>query len=215
MKELSTISAADKRRRTQIRTNLAFVCVRLRLIIPVVLLIFLTSSIAAAPNNASSCEAKLQHIQQNAAAAKPDPAPTVLTEDEINAYIAAGKVQLPKGVQKVRFSGAPNVVTTYARVDFDKLTEGRSMNPLMAALFTGVHDIVVVSDADAAGGVAHVVVQSVTLDGTQIPRMALEYLVDHFVKPKYPAAGLDSRFQLGYRIDTAQVGTHKLTVRQK
>ncbi len=169
----------------------------------------------SAANNAASCEAKLQHIRENAARQQPDPAPTVLTEDEINAYLAAGKVQLPKGVQKVRFSAAPNVVTTYMRVDFDKVTEGRAMNPLMAALFTGVHDIVVVSDAEAAGGIAHVVVQSVTLDGTQIPRVALEYLVDHYVKPKYPAAGLDSRFHLGYRIDSAQVGSHKLTVRQK
>ncbi len=168
-----------------------------------------------AANNAASCEAKLQHIRQNAARQPPDPAPSVLTEDEINAFIAAGKVQLPKGVQRVRFSGAPNMVTTYARVDFDKLTEGKSMNPLMAALFTGVHDIVVVSDADAAGGTAHVVVQSVTLDGTQIPRMALEYLVDHYVKPRYPAAGLDSHFRLDYRIDSAQVGTHRLTIRQR
>ena len=179
--------------------------------------IFVAADLATvlAADPAASCEAKLQHIQQNAARQQPDPKPTVLTEDEINAYLASGKVQLPKGVQKVRFSGAPNVVTTYARVDFDKLTEGRSMNPLMAALFTGVHDIVVVSDADAAGGVAHVVVQSVTLDGTQIPRVALEYLVDHYIKPKYPAAGLDSRFHVGYRIDSAQVGSHKLTVRQK
>ena len=169
----------------------------------------------SAANNAASCEAKLQHIRQNAAAPHPDPAPTVLTEDEINAYIAAGKVQLPRGVQSVRFSGAPNVVTANARVDFDKLTEGRSMNPLMAALFTGVHDIVVVADAKGAGGTDEVNVQSVTLDGTQIPRMALEYLIDHFVKPKYPSAGLDTRFRMGYRIDTAQVGTHKLTLRQK
>ena len=168
-----------------------------------------------AADNAASCEAKLQHIQQNAAKPHPDPAPTVLSESEINDYIAAGKVQLPKGVQSVRFSGMPNVITAKARVDFDKLTEGRSMNPLMAALFTGVHDIVVVADANGAGGMAHVNVQSVTLDGTQIPRVALEYLVDHYIKPKYPAAGLDSRFHMGYRIDSAEVGAHRLVVRQK
>ena len=172
--------------------------------------------LSAAPNDAASCEAKLQHIQRNAAAARPDPAPTVLTEAEINAYIAAGKVQLPKGVRSVRFSGAPNVVTSYARVDFDQLAQSkRASNPLLAALFTGVHDIVVVADARGTGGVGEVNVQSVTLDGTQIPRVALEYLIDHYVKPKYPAAGLDTRFRLAYRIDSAEVGAHKLTVRQK
>lgn len=166
-------------------------------------------------SNAASCEAKLQHIQENAARKAPDPAPTVLTEDEINDYLAAGKVQLPKGVQKVRFTGAPNVVTANARVDFDKLTEGKSVNPLLASLFTGVHDIVVVADANGVGGMGEVRVQSVTLDGTAIPRMALEYLVDHFVKPKYPEAGLDSRFRLPERIDSAEVGEHKLRLRQK
>ena len=171
--------------------------------------------VSAAPNHAASCEAKLQHIQQNAARPQPDPAPTVLTEDEINDYIAAGKVQLPRGVERVRFKGAPNVVTAYARVDFDKLTEGRrSMNPLLG-LFTGVHDIVVVADANGAGGEGKVLVQSVTLDGTAIPRVALQYLVDRYVKPKYPAAGLDSRFHMPCRIDSAVVGTHKLTLRQK
>ena len=115
----------------------------------------------------------------------------------------------------MRFSGAPDLVTANARVDFDKLTEGKKGNSLLMAFFTGVHDIVVVADAKGAGGTAQVNVQSVTLDGTQIPRLALEYLIDHFVKPKYPAAGLDTSFRMGYRIDSAQVGTHKLTVRQK
>lgn len=177
--------------------------------------IALGMALAAAANDAASCAAKLQHIRQNAAAARPSTAATVLSEDEINAYFASGRVQLPKGVQRVRFSGAPNVITSNARVDFDQLTEGKKGNPLLMALFTGVHDIVVVADANGAGGTAHVVVQSVTLDGTEIPRVALQYLVDHYVKPKYPAAGLDSRFQMPYRVDSAEVGPHKLTIRQK
>jgi len=169
----------------------------------------------SAEDKVASCEAKLQHIRQNAEADRPGSAPTVLTEEEINAYLASGKVQLPKGVKSVRFSGAPNVVTAHARVDFDKLTEGKKGNPFLMALFTGVHDIVTVADANGTGGTGVVHVQSVTLDGTPIPRMALEYLVDHYVKPKYPAAGMDSRFRMGYRIDSAEVGSHKLTIRQK
>lgn len=179
------------------------------------LLLFTSPIGVSAANHAASCESKLQHIQQNAAKSQPSPAPTVLTEDEINEYLAAGKVQLPKGVQSVRFQGAPNVITAHARVDFDRITEGKSMNPLMAALFTGVHDIVVVADAKGVRGTGEVHVQSVSLDGTAIPRMALEFLIDRFVKPKYPAAGLDSRFRLPYRIDSAEVGEHTLTLRQK
>ena len=166
-------------------------------------------------DNAIQCWRKLQYIQSNGSAQQPDPNPTTLKEDEVNAYIAAGKVQLPKGVQSVRFVGAPNVITTYARVDFDQITAGsHSMNPLLA-LFTGVHDIVAVADANGAGGTGVIHVQSVSLDGTNIPRAALQFFVDHYLKPKYPEVGLDTRFKMPYRIDSAEVGEHTLVLKQK
>ncbi len=164
---------------------------------------------------AVSFDQKLSHIERNGAVAQPDPTPTILYENEINTYFAQGRVQLPKGVQKVRFEGSPNVITAYARIDFDQMTEGqRSANPLLA-LFSGVHDVVTIADAHGAGGTGIIHVQSVTLDGLAIPRMALQFFVDHYVKPKHPEVGLDTRFRMPYRIDSAQVGEHKLTVIQK
>lgn len=168
-----------------------------------------------ASEKANRCARKFQYVQNNGAAKQPDPKPTVINEDEINAYFAQGGVQLPKGVQSVRFAGAPNVITAHARVDFDQLTAGsRSMNPLLA-LFTGVHDIVAVADANGVGGTAVIHVRSVSLDGTNIPRAALEFFIDRYVKPKHPEVGLDTRFQMPYRIDTAEVGEHTLTLKQK
>ncbi len=164
---------------------------------------------------ADQCARKFQYVQNNGAAKQPSTNPTVITEDEINAYLATGGVQLPKGVQSVRFSGAPNVITAHARVDFDQVTAGsRSMNPLLA-LFTGVHDIVAVADANGTGGTAVIHVRSVSLDGTNIPRAALEFFIDHHVKPKHPEVGLDTRFQMPDRIDRAEVGAHTLTLQQK
>ncbi len=175
-------------------------------------------SLGAGPGQnrrAADCEKKLQFIEKNGAAAHPSTAPTLLTEDEINAYLAAGKVQFPQGVKKVAFEGAPNQVTAHARVDFDEITAGkRSVNPLLS-LFTGVHDVDVVADANGTGGTGVVHVQSVALDGTNIPRIALEYFVDHYIKPKHPEIGLDTRFQMPYRIDRAEVGGHTLTIRQR
>ena len=174
--------------------------------------------LAAGPaqsRQAAECERKFQFIQKNGAAQHPSTAPTLLTEDEINAYLASGKVQLPQGVKKVTFEGSPNVITAHARVDFDEITAGkRSMNPLLS-LFTGVHDIDVVAEANGAGGTGVIHVQSVALDGTNIPRVALEYFVDHYIKPKHPEIGLDTRFQMPYRIDRAEVGGHSLTIRQR
>jgi hypothetical protein len=162
-----------------------------------------------------SMERKLQHIDSNADAATPDPTPTVLTEGEVNAYLASGAVRLPRGVQRVRLEGLPGVVNADARVDFDQITQGsRSMNPLLA-LFSGVHQVQVASHAHGERGVGHVHVDSVSIDGIEVPQIALQYFVDRYLKPKHPELGIDSRFQMPDRIDSAVVGRHQVTLVQR
>jgi hypothetical protein len=163
---------------------------------------------------AQPLQRKLDRIQQNGARPRPDPTPTVLTEDEVNAYLASGAVKLPTGVQQVRLQGTPGIINGTARVDFDKITEGRrSANPLLG-LFNGVHDVAATAHASGSGGQAEVHIDTVSLDGMEIPRMALEYFVNHYVKPKY-GVGLDSKFTMPSRIDTATVAEHQLTLVQK
>ncbi len=160
-------------------------------------------------------QSKLQHIEKNAGLAHPDRTPTEFSDGEINAYFAAGEVNLPAGVQSVTFEGQPGVVTASCRVDFDELKAGqRSANPLLS-LFSGIHDIVVVANAKGTGGRGVVEVQSVTLDEVEIPRFVLELFVEKFLQPKYPDIGLDSHFPLPQKIDTAVVGAQKLSVVQK
>ncbi len=162
-----------------------------------------------------SMDQKVQHIQQNAQRPQPDQTPTELTAAELNAYFSEGGVKLPHGLQSVKFSSKPAVVTANARVDFDALTAGRTnANPLLS-LFTGVHDVVVVAQASGAGGQGSVRVESMSIDGVNVPRAAMEYFVRHYVTPKYPGVGLDSRFRLPDRIDTAIVGSDRVTLTQK
>ncbi len=164
---------------------------------------------------ASRVQTKLQHIERNAELSHPDRTPTEFSDEEINAYFAAGDVALPAGVQSVTFQGQPGVVTASCRVDFDQVEAGlRSANPLLS-LFSGIHDVVVVAKARGTGGVGLVNVQSVSLDGVEIPRFVLELFVEKFLQPKYPDIGLDSRFQLPQRTDTATVGAGNLTIIQK
>lgn len=171
--------------------------------------------LSAANPAADSLQRKLDRIQSNGALAHPRPLTTVMTEQEINAYVASGRVQLPKGVQSVRFSGQPGVIDSWARVDFDQLTAGqRSANPLLS-MFSGVHDVAVTAHGSGAAGVGNVHIDSVALDGVQIPDFALQMFVNHYIKPKHPNLGIDNRFQLPDRIDTAVVGNHELTVTQK
>lgn len=166
----------------------------------------------AAANRAA---ARLQHIEKNAALAHPDSRPSEFSENEINAYFAAGKVKLPEGVQSVTFQGHPGVVTASCRIDFDQVKAGRrSGNPLLS-LFSGIHDVVVEANASGAGGEGLVEVQSVMLDGVEIPRFVLELFIQKFLQPKYPNLGMISRFSLAQKIDTAAVGEHKLIITQK
>jgi hypothetical protein len=164
-----------------------------------------------------SAQRKLQTIAENGRLTRSQPQTTVLTTDEINAYLAEGGVALPDGVQRVRFSSVPRVVTAAARIDFDRLTASRKINnPWMAMLFTGVHDVSVEAQASGSNGVGSVRVNSVAIDGLKVPQMALQFLVDYCLKPKYgPNVGLDSHFSLPAHIDIAVVGNDQVAFTQK
>jgi hypothetical protein len=166
-------------------------------------------------NAASSAEKKMAILTQNAIKAQPDPTPVDFTEMEINAYLNSGRVELPKGITQLRFTGNNNHVTANTRVDFDTVTEGRGGgNPLMA-LFSGTHDVEVQAQAVGIRREGRVHIDSVSIDGIGVPKAALEYFVDKYIKPKYPELGIDSTFDLPGRVDSAVVGDHKLTVIQK
>ena len=164
---------------------------------------------------ARSMERKLDHIENNGRRPAPDPTPTVLTEEEVNAYVNSGAIQLPKGVQRVRLEGLAGAVTANLQVDFDQVTQGsRSANPLLA-LFSGTHQVQVATHAHAERGLGYVRVDRVMIDGVEVPEIALQFFIDRFIKPKHPELGLDSRVQMPDRIDNAVVGQHRVTLVQK
>jgi hypothetical protein len=164
---------------------------------------------------ADSMQIKLDHIRQNGQQPRPNQIPTVMSEEEVNDYIASDHIALPKGVTKLRFEGRSGVVTAFLNVDFDEIRGGqKSPNPMLA-LFSGQHDVRVEAGASGTGGQGNVSVHDVMIDGFSVPRVALEYFVSKYITPKYPNIGIDSEFQLPNKIDLAAVGYHKLTVTQK
>jgi hypothetical protein len=187
------------------------------------LLLFLAPSLTASysqagagrnANPAANMEHKLDHLLSNSKLEHPDPTPTVFTEEEINAYLASGEVKLPAGVDSVSFQEEPGVVTASLKVDFDKLTATRnSGNPLLQ-IFTGKHAIEGRAHAHGVDGSGFVNLDSVSLDGVEIPRLLLQLFVDQYLRPRYPQVGLDSVFALPARIDAVVVGSHRLTLTQ-
>ena len=162
-----------------------------------------------------STQKKFDYIRQNGSKTKPDPAPTVLSESEVNAWLTSGNAELPKGVKRLQFSSEPNIIHATATVDFDQITAGKSSSNPLLNLFSGTHEVKATADAAGSGRQGHVHINSVSIDGVSVPKMALSFFADKYITPKYPNLGVDSTFALPYRIDTAIVGDHQLTVFQK
>lgn len=164
---------------------------------------------------ARSAQRKFDHIRENGARSKPDKTPTVLTENEINAWLSSGRAQLPEGVKKLQLHGDAGTVNGSTVVDFDQITNGRySGNPFMS-IFRGSHQVEAKAHAQGDAGQGRVHIDSVSLDGVEVPQMVLEYFVEKYVTPKHPGIGIDSTFALPNRIDTAMIGSHQLTILQK
>ena len=74
-----------------------------------------------------------------------------------------------------------------------------------------------VAEADAKGSnhQGHVHVKSVAIDDIEVPQFILRLFVEKYITPRYPGVGMDSTFPLPEKIDTATVGTHKLTLTQR
>jgi len=170
-------------------------------------------SSAATKAAADRMQQKLDYLKQNSEKAKPDERPTSLAEDEINAYFAEGRVKLPEGLERVIFKITAGNVISDMTVNFDTLT-AHSSNPLLS-LFSGIHQVEVHAHGEGSGGVARAHIDSVSLDGSEIPRFILQMFVERMLQPKYPQASLDPTFKLPERIDLVTLGEHKATVTQK
>src|SRR5262249_37025766 len=132
----------------------------------------------------TAMQKKLDHVKTNGQLAHPDPTPTEFSEEEVNAYMNSGEVQLPAGGKNVKLRGSPGAITGNAKVDFDQLKAGRgSANPLLS-MFSGVHDIQVETHAYGRNGRGFVNVDAVSLDGVLIPRFVLQLFVEKYVTPK-------------------------------
>jgi hypothetical protein len=164
---------------------------------------------------ADSLQKKVDHLVENGKKEKPDARPTVFTDAEVDAYMNSGRLKIPDGISDIHLVTTVGEAVGTARIDFDKLTRDvRRSNPLWA-LFSGVHDVKVRCGVWGKDGMANVHVQNVWLDGREIPRYALEFFVERYLKPRIPEAALDSRFRMPSRIQTATVGRGKTTLLQK
>ena len=162
-----------------------------------------------------SMEQKIAYLKANAAKAHPDPKPVEITEPEANAFLNEGGVRLPAGVSNIHLTAHPGQIDAHALVDFDVVMQHRGANNPLAGMFTGRHDVHAVSDAVGAYGDGTIHIQSVDLDGVEIPQWALDWFVGRYVTPRYPNVGMTSTFKLPLRIDSAVLETGKVRLQQR
>src|SRR3954469_6761619 len=136
---------------------------------------------------ADSFQSKIDFIKANGAKPEPEAKPIVVSQDEVNAYFAQRRLKMPDGVKSVVMEMSPGTVVARSHVDFAEIRKERgSTNPLLA-MFDGEHDAVVTADTHRAGpGEVEVTVRSVSLDGMEVPKIALSYFIKKYVQPKYP-----------------------------
>src|SRR5260370_8445211 len=67
---------------------------------------------------AESLQHKIDHIRDNSERTHPDPAPTVMTEAEVNDYLASDKVHLPHGAKTATLQGRSAVVAGFFNLVF-------------------------------------------------------------------------------------------------
>lgn len=164
----------------------------------------------------SSAARKIGWIRENGRNATPDARPTTLTAEEWNAYLNEGGVKMPESVGNIRIESNPSAIQADADVDFDRLTANRTRSNPLLALFTGKHHVTAVARGSVTHGTASVHVNSVMIDGVEVPPVALEYFSNKFLHPIYGnAVGLDATFPMGNRIDTAVVGVNQVTITQR
>ena len=137
------------------------------------------------------------------------------SEEEANSYLEYELAsEYPPGLNWVRVQFTPGRLQGTAEVDFDKAKQAsrRPSNGMMDYLFFGVHTLAVEGGFSGVNGIGHFDLETVQLDGVVLPQSLVDYLIERFLAPRYPALAIDRPFPLPFSIDRVQVERGSITV---
>jgi len=167
------------------------------------LLFAVTASVLLASDPlANSAQKKLDSISDRKL--KPG-AVVTLSAKEVNAWIhdKAGKA-FPEGIRNEHIDLAPGIADGNALVDLTKLSKAKS-NPLIARLIEGERPLRIAIRVESAKGRATVFLTHVELSGVAIDGSILDFLIKHFVQPRYPDIKINEPFDLDFNIDHIEI----------
>jgi hypothetical protein len=202
--------------KTKLRAFLALLCVAYVGATAVAL-----QQAVVSPAAAESAAAKLESIR-NPDPGQPAPAVTRFSEEEVNSYLHYEMApQYPPGLERISARLTPSHIQGSAEVDFDKAAAARRRGaptgfpPMMDYLLRGRHTLMVEGGFSAIDGVGRFDLERVTLDGVEIPRTLIDFLIDTYIRPRHPGFDPARPFLLPYSIDRVQVGRGSIEVEVK
>lgn len=150
-------------------------------------------------------------INANALASRPAPARTIVTEEELNSFLALdAREQLPVGVAEpsVEMLGNGRVVA-HAIVDLDAVRKQRSSGGWLdlSSYLRGQVPVSATGTLRAAEGMARFDLDSADIYGIRIPKSLLQEVVAHYSRSSENPRGLDidAPFPLPARIRAIEV----------
>jgi hypothetical protein len=162
------------------------------------------SVLLAADPLADSAQKKLDSISDRKL--KPG-AVVTLSSREINAWIHEKAVKaFPEGMRNEREELGPGTTDGTALVDFLKLGKAKSsVNPLIARLIEGERPLKISIRVESANGRCTVFLTRVELSGVTVEGSILDFLIKHFVQPRYPDIKINEPFDLDFNIDHIEI----------
>ena len=170
------------------------------------LLLSLTALVLlAADPLADSAQKKLDSISDRKL--KPG-AVVTLSSREINTWIHEKAVKaFPDGIRNERIELGSGTTDGTALVDFLKVGKGKGkdVNSLIARLIEGERPLKVSIRVESSNGRATVFLTRVELSGVVIDGSILDFLIKHFVQPRYPDIKINEPFDLDFNIERIEI----------
>jgi hypothetical protein len=167
------------------------------------LLALTASMLFAADPLADSAQKKLDSISDQKLKRG---AVVTLSPREVNAWIheKAAKA-FPQGIRNENIVLGPGTADGNALVDLTKLSKSNNVNPLIARLIDGERPLRIAIRIESSNGISTVLLTHVELSGVAIDGSILDFLIKHFVQPRYPDIKINEPFDLDYNIDHIEI----------
>ena len=140
-----------------------------------------------------------------------------LTPSEINAYARTeAAIAVPEGLRDPVIRLGAGRATGEALVDFTKLSSGQSASGwLFRALLEGERPVSVTVRLDSGNGYGTVNIERVEISGVTVEGRTLAFLIDNFLRPRYPDAKIGEPFELGHDMEAILVKPEGVDVKIK